>query len=358
MVAWAFVVGINAYPADSGLKALHGAVADAAEFAEWALHPNGGAVNAENLYFWTCPAPATASLMELAQFMAAPTKWPNLAPDFTRPPEAGEINLAIALVATMALQAGARRLYVFFAGHGVQTRPDSWTEAPQTCFVAGNYHQAAYGAGLVPCDDMGRMLAVYGPPELVFFLDACRNDASIKVSNPSFPWNKKSNAGQNELFASARSAQPHAVAFEIPHHAPARGAFSKLVITGLREHRKNGKLTFRDLDDFVSSGIGHLVSPKSQYPDFDEKPRPPKLVLATGPAIGNGSNLVVAFAEATIGKELLLVGGPNDIRVVLIGTEQPQSIQLAAGVYAIETQACVQLLTFAHVGPGDTHVSI
>jgi hypothetical protein len=358
MVAWAFVVGINAYPADSGLKALHGAVADAAEFAEWALHPDGGAVTAANLYFWTCPAPATASLPTLSQFMAAPTQWPNLTPDFARPPQAGEINQAVELVAIMALRAGAKRLYIFFAGHGFQTKPDSFSEAPQTCFVAGNYHPSAQTRSLVPCDDMGRMLAVNGPPELVFFLDACRSDASIKVSRPSGLWDRRSNLGQNELTAIARSAQPHEVAFEIPLDAPSRGAFSKLLITGLREHRKDGVLTFRDLDDFVSSGIGNLVSPKSQYPDFTEQPKPPKLMLATGPTIGNGSNLVIAFTEEVVGKELLLIGGPNDIRQHLIGSEQPQSIPLAPGAYAIETHAAVELRTFAHSGPGDTHVTI
>lgn len=358
MAAWAFIVGINDYPTDSGMEKLHGAVADAGEFAEWALHPDGGNVQANDLYFWTCPSPTTAHLQRLHQFMLTPKKWPMVAPDFGRPPTASEINMAIGLVATAALAAGASRLYVFLAGHGLQTRPESYLEDPQTCFVGGNYHPTTRTAGLVPCDDMMRMLKAQGPPELVLFLDACRSDGSIKVSRPAGLWDRIADPGHHQRCGIARSAQPQAVAYEVPHDAPSRGAFSKLLVNGLREHRKGGRLTFRDLDDYVSGGIVDLVRPASQYPDFNEQPRPWQLVLASGPAIGAGSNLVVTFSQATFGVGIMLVGGPANIRMPLTGTLQPQSIPLVPGVYALETAAGQELKAFPHVGPGDTHVSI
>lgn len=76
MTAWAFIVGINTYPDVSKLNPLHGAVADAAAFAEWALDPNGGGVLPEHLFLWTCPAPPAHAGGALAHFMAAPTTWP------------------------------------------------------------------------------------------------------------------------------------------------------------------------------------------------------------------------------------------------------------------------------------------
>lgn len=205
---------------------------------------------------------------------------------------------------------------------------------------------------------MMRMLKAQGPPELVLFLDACRSDASIKVSRPAGLWDRVADPGHHQRCGIARSAQPQAVAYEVPHEAPTRGAFSKLLVSGLREHRKDGVLTFRDLDDYVSGGMVELVRPASQYPDFNEQPRPWQLVLATGPAIGTGINLVITFTGGIVGTAVHLVGGPNDIRIPLIGSQQPLSIPLPPGAYALETDAGQELKTFPHVGPGDTHVSI
>ena len=43
--SWALVVGINHYPERAGQTPLQGAVADAVDFADWALSDNGGAVS-------------------------------------------------------------------------------------------------------------------------------------------------------------------------------------------------------------------------------------------------------------------------------------------------------------------------
>ena len=184
MTAWAFVVGINDYPAETTLRKLRGAVADAAEFADWALHPSGGGVAPSDMYFWTYPAPAAPS-KRLKEFLDNPTKWPRFKPDLDRPPETGELITSIGLIAQNALKAKADRLYVFFAGHRFQTKPASLSEDPQTCFVGGDYHPDVAAAGLIPCDDMYRMLVQQGPPEVILFLDACRNDASARVARPS-----------------------------------------------------------------------------------------------------------------------------------------------------------------------------
>ena len=70
MTSWAIVVGINEYPG-SGLGPLKGAVADACDFADWALDPTGGNVAPERLYFWTYPWPdADPDRPHLAQYLA------------------------------------------------------------------------------------------------------------------------------------------------------------------------------------------------------------------------------------------------------------------------------------------------
>src|SRR5437660_374184 len=81
----ALVVGINEYPASAGVNTLFGAVADAADFADWALHPNGGGILPDNLYFWTFPAPAAPS-KELKNYLQSPRAWNGGPPNPARPP--------------------------------------------------------------------------------------------------------------------------------------------------------------------------------------------------------------------------------------------------------------------------------
>ncbi len=356
MTAWAFVVGINAYPAESRLRPLAGAVADAAEFADWLLHAQGGSVAREHLFLWTCPAPANPG-PAVAGYMANPTPWPMLVPDFGRPPSAMEINLGVNLVARKAREAGADRLYVFFAGHGFQTKEVAYDEPAQTCFVAGNFHPDMMAPGLVPCDDMARMLKAQGPPEIVLFLDACRSDASLRVARPMPPWNVVPDPGHNLKLCVGRAAQEQRVAYEIPHGKPNRGAFSTLLVNGLRTHRVDGRLTLRELDNFVSEGIAPLVSPQEQWPDFDERPRPWQLVLAEGPPIGALPKLVIAL-PAGLPEANVLVGGPQNQRVELGGLPGEQELPLEPGAYVVESVGGVVLASFAHVGPGDTHVQL
>src|SRR5438874_10749407 len=119
MDACALIIGINAYQKPD-IPTLFGAVADAADFADWALDPAGGNVKSDRLFFWTSPAPVEPSA-KLRNFLANPTPWHNnVIPDFTRPPDADEI-VKTALKMATTLSAAAGRIYVFMAGHGVQT---------------------------------------------------------------------------------------------------------------------------------------------------------------------------------------------------------------------------------------------
>jgi hypothetical protein len=357
MTAWAFVVGINDYPADTTLRKLHGAVADAAEFADWALHPDGGGVAPGDLYFWTYPAPATPS-KRLKQFLDDPTPWPQFKPDFSRAPTTGELITSIGLIAPRALRAGAERLYVFFAGHGFQTKQTSLSEDPQTCFVGGDYHPDVAAAGLIPCDDMYRMLVQQGPPEIVLFLDACRNDASARVARPNGLWNISNPSGKHRRAAVGRAAQYQHVAWEVPHNAPVRGAFSTLLVSGLRGHRVNGQLTLESLEEYVAAGIANLVSPQTQYPDFEERPKPRQMVLAAGPPLDIDASVVISFGQGSVGKAFLLVGGPQDIRMPIVGSATPQSLPLPPGAYILETDTDQELKKFIHLAQEATNVDI
>lgn len=358
MTSWAFVVGINQYRPESKLPPLAGAVADAAEFAEWALHPEGGGVAPEHLFLWTCPAPPPAASRPLLNaFVANPTTWLQTPPDFGRAPGMQEICLGLSLVAEKALQDGAQRLYVYFAGHGFQTRQRSYEEPAQTCFVAGDYDPRIAAAGLVPCDDMARMLKVVGPPEIVIFVDACRSEASPRVAKPPSPWNIYPDRGQNLRLCTARAAQEQMVAYEVPHDNPTRGAFSLLLVNGLATFRPNGRLTLRDLETFIAEGIGDLVKPRDQYPDFDERPKPWRLVLTEGASIYPPAEVVITVAN-TFANGLSLIGGPDQERRSIPGAAGTHRLSAHPGNYVIETPEGQELVTFSHLGPGDTDVAL
>ena len=74
MQSWAIIVGINEYPPTAGLRVLHGAVADAVDFADWALDPRGGAVDPAHLFLWTSSAPMSVTAAMTA-YLAAPTAY-------------------------------------------------------------------------------------------------------------------------------------------------------------------------------------------------------------------------------------------------------------------------------------------
>lgn len=355
MADWAFVVGINIYGADSGLKDLAGAVADAAAFGEWLLDPNGGNVDPAHLFFWSYGYP-DAPGPRMTDFLADPTPWPHLDPDFTRAPTVNEISMAIDKVATNARLADADRLYVFLAGHGFQTASRDYVDVPQTCFVAGDYHPDLAAGGLLPCDDMMRMLESQGPREIVFFLDACRTDASRRVTRPVGLWNIRAHAGVHQRQAIGRAAQPKELAYEVPIDTPVRGAFSQLLVEGLSQHRVGGVLTVQALDEYVSQAMPGLVAPYSQFPEIKEIPRPYQMVLAQA-VVGPLPVVQLSFNPAHAGQDFLIVGGPANMRIVVTAGDEPYAHEFPPGFYVVETLAGDEVASFNHTGPGVTDVS-
>jgi hypothetical protein len=359
MTAFALVVGIDVYPENTKMATLQGAVADAADFADWALNPAGGNVAPEHLFFWTYPPPAAPG-PHLAAYMGAPTRWPYVGPDFTRAPQAMEIVRTVPWLADTSVAKGADRMYVFLAGHGGQTRADEIDEDPQNCFIAADYAVDMPAVGLVACDDLRRYLIKAGPEELILFFDCCRNSMPLKVGKPPSPYNRISAKGHHRRLGVGRAAQDSCVAYEtVPGTAGAvRGAFSKLLVGGLREHRVDGRLTLRDLEEYVSAGIGELVRPKMQYPDFVEKPRPPAILLSVGPPLSATVRLNLNFVNVVQGAQFEIRDQFDVLVQAGTVTAVRQTYALPIGSYSIDTANGATLRVFHHLGPGDTDVDI
>lgn len=354
MGARAVIIGINAYPQSQGvLKPLHGAVADAADFADWALDPAGGKVEDADLYFWTFPTPAAPS-PRLATYLNAPTPWPRGRPDFTRPPSATEIKHLVTEAAKRAGLDGAGRLYIFLAGHGVRTKNLNFNEDDQNCFIAGDYNPGFITDSLVPCDDLRRVIQRIGPREAVLFFDCCRTDLPPYQSRPSFGGALTDATGAHEVCGVGHAAQPGATAYETPRHAPSRGAFSRLLIYGLRQLRHAGRLTVSQLEQYILAGIDGLTAPQSQMPSLDVIPKHLPLVLVEGPPLGSDPRIV--FNGGVAGQSWVLVRPDRTRTVIDPVTIAPMLAPI--GVYGLESPAGDTLQTVQHLGPEDTHVAL
>jgi hypothetical protein len=359
MKSWALVVGVNEYPAPTGMNRLFGAVADAADFADWALHPNGGNVSPEGLYFWTCPAPPTPS-SALKEYLESPTGWkfPGT-PDLTRPPDFRDIVATASSLAQAAQGAQIGRIYVFFAGHGVQTISLDVQREPQTCFLTNDFRPGPPTAGLVPCEDLRRGLLASGFSEVIMFLDCCRTPMNFNEAAPSLGWNIA--AIPDASYGVGRAAKRGAKAFEAPEAAPTRGAFSQVLVEGLRRRRNDqNQLTLNDLENYVSTGVHSILGNGKQYPQFDIEPRNPPYSLLIAPAISQQVPIVVSFTTLPAGVAVQLTGSDGrPVGVPLIAGPNPIAVDAEVGtVYSLETPDHTFVKTFKHDGPGATHVDL
>jgi len=366
--SWALVVGINEYPAGANQAVLKGAVADAADFADWALHPHGGAVAPSDLFFWTHPAPADPTA-PLADFLAKPTNWvdpensdqpPGLKPMAGRAPMADEILFtALAAAAAAKKAGGANRIYIFFAGHGVQTTTIESARESQTCFVTANFKTKPVTRGLIPCDDLRNGLMNLGFSEVIMFLDCCRSPIAITVAPPSLDM-MNTTSKPKPAYGVGRAADYGDLAFEAPAGAEKRGAFSQVLLDGLRRHRddETNILTLNALETYVETSIGEVVKPNVQFPQFDIKPRNPKFQLLQSPKIDPMLDISITFTNAF--SEVALKDGKTR-EIQSFKNVTPGQVVLwpapAGALYSLETPDRAYVQAFPHTGPDITRVT-
>lgn len=350
MKSWAIIVGIDTYPPLAGQRPLQGAVADACDFADWALDPQGGAVGPERLFFWTYPWPNPLPASRLGNYLNdEPPTWFShdgdwQSPSLTRPPKAMEITSTIEQVGRKAhitaLEDGdteTRRIYVFLAGHGIRALTFDCNE--QTCFLAGDFRPISsnLAAGLVPCESFRKALLDDRFNEAILFTDCCRSQTALLTlkAQPVSDYSSDQIAPWGMAFA-AQDGQP---AYET-QTPPIRGAFSSALMHGLRTHRPgpDGALHAASLRDFVISNIkGYTTS--NQVPNLLYRPDPDGPLIVTGNLIHPDGPLVDVSALKD-GTKLVLNGGDNKpipgIAPFTVRGAKLQLPPLAAGLYLIE----------------------
>lgn len=358
MASYALIFAIDDYAPATGQNDLSGAVADAAEFAEWALDANGGDVGRDDLHFFSFPAPAAPG-PKLAAVLADPPDWPGPDdPDRTRAPDDQTIQFAAQALAQQVLASDPDgRIYLFFAGHGVRVPSFDRGQEPETCFIAGNYRPGS-SVGMVPLGDVLRMMKNEGPAETIVFQDCCRSDLAPGQHRPELPFNWAPDRGYNNQWVLGNAAREGQVALEVPSGTPTRGAYTSVLMQALRQFRPEGRLTASALRRFVHTGVSQLVHPRTQQTELKMRYEEDDCVLVDGPAIGPLPGISVGLpANIATGTVRLFDHTDDEVDAATVNGA-PLRFVAAPGLYYVEHEESQRGENVFHLGPEDSHVDI
>lgn len=383
MKSWAIVVGINIYPPLAQQQPLQGAVADACDFADWALDENGGAVERDRLFFWTHPWPP-AQQGRLGNYLNGgpsagqavpvwPPLWDNVAhgssaPQQTRAPSASEIATTIEKVGRAARAAAlehddqeTRRVYVFLAGHGIRAK--TFDRGEETCFLAGDFRALSsnLAAGLVPCDSLRRGLLNNRFDEAILFTDCCRQQTarSTLIAQPVSDYDGQPTAPHSIAYAAQDDMLAHETA-----GPSVRGAFSSALMRGLRTHRigVTNDLHAAPLKQYVLDNIKEFTD-SGQKPSMSFHPDGDGPLIVRGlPAIGLARrNRIINVSTLPPGTQLILNGGDNmplpGFEPFIVAGPTLQLPPLPRGLYLIQiADGSGRTKMFQEPGVEDIHV--
>jgi uncharacterized caspase-like protein len=297
---YALVMGIGSYPR---LKPLEGPAEDAGEFIKWLEGP-GGVPHIESVVTHDGDQPPDRPALE-------------------------QIDEAFDRILARARREGARRLYVYFAGHGAAQAIDHVALLMANADM-DNLNRAInapeYHSGLAK-------KAIF--PEQVFFYDCCRNyDKRVRGRNPEWtddaPAPTAGNVTQFLLFGAAFTEYANERRMI---YSTKRGLFTRALLEGLN----GGAATLADsgwtvfsshLTRFVDTRLKELAADEnlSQELGKAEVGRPADLVLAAGvtpwqqtvtvSAPGGSGMVVVKDGKLVEVTRVPLVNGRANVKLV------------------------------------------
>lgn len=245
---FAIIIGINDYtpPNQKGLKTLQGAVNDANRLEEWVSSATGGNVPVDNI----------------RKIISSPNPLKPLQ---------DEIDDAFLEIETLIQAKGgsARRLYFYFAGHGLGTLDNTANTALCLANWSENRRQSALSS-----EEYKDGIKQYGYfEEIIFVADCCRNTKiNIKPKAPTFSIPVPAHsAGQTRMFV-AYATQYQDQSYEVESgESEMRGAFTSVLIDGLNGGAaNNGLVGADDLRDFLIKETPELAQRQGykQIPDI------------------------------------------------------------------------------------------
>lgn len=308
---FAIIIGINDYtlPNDAGLKTLKGAVNDANEVEKWVSSITGGNVPVDNI------------------------KKIISAPDPLKPLQ-DEIDDAFLEIEKSIRKNGlGKRLYFYFAGHGVGTT----NSANDTALCLANWSEYRRNSAL-SSESYKDSFKRYGYfEEIIFIIDCCRNTKiDIEPKHPTFsiPMSGEK-SGETNLFV-AYATQYQDQSYEIESiDSEMRGAFTTVLLEGLKgAAANNGLIGADDLRDYLKKETPKLAQNNGYkqipevYHSFTGNPS-----LHTVAQINSNVNII--FEPTRNYMVELLDGGLNVIATYDASQSKNSSVQLSKGLYLL-----------------------
>jgi len=284
---FAIVIGIDTYPA---LRRLRAAVKDSGRFLEWLTSPEGGDVPPDNIRLIQSPTKNSAD---------------PLATD-TRPLQ-GEVDQALRDFGVDNRQRIGRRLYFYFAGHGLGTTFED------VGMLMANATMTTLRSN-IGLKDYRRFLHENGYfDEIIFILDCCRDPAiSVGTGVPPFTYPPPPPAPRPVEGFVILAAEFGAKAFEQNQltngGTEPRGVLTDALIDGLNGQAANskGEITAFSLRDYLLKSVPQRAAPPlNQTPSINVLPTR-DLVFCVAPVPMADVRII---AEPGIGGELILCDG-------------------------------------------------
>lgn len=227
---FAIIIGINDYtlPEKRGLKTLRGAINDVNKFEEWLISKDGGWLSEGNI----------------KKIISNPNPLNPLQD------EIDDAFLEIEDTIKEEFNYRARRLYFYFAGHGIGTLDDT----SNTALCLANWSEKRRHSAL-SSSAYKEKIKQYGYfEEIIFIADCCRNTKiNIIPKAPTFSCLAPTDlAGQTKMFV-AYATQYQDQSYEVQHdNSEMRGAFTTVFLEGLKGSAgNNGIVGVDDLRDFL-----------------------------------------------------------------------------------------------------------
>jgi hypothetical protein len=289
---YAIVVGINRYHRNPP-RPLSGAVSDATKFAEWLLLPEEGGVPSKNLRLIT----SQDDLKPEDYFNAKPIKH--------------DIDVALNEFQVGQKRRVGRRLYFYFAGHGLGGAIDD------VALLMANTARHLLNSNLGLRKYREYLINAAAFDNLIFFLDCCWDfENRIEGQGPQLTYtlneNNASKVKDFVVFATSYGKQSYEPID--PDTGEHRGLLTKALLEGLKEKNVNaadprGHFTAASLGRYIEDRVPELAKEAGVI----QKPEIPKTPdgLEFGQPIDIPRVSVKVTADPGISGELLLYSGGN-----------------------------------------------
>lgn len=340
---WALVVGITAYP---GLSELSGPERDALEFFKWVTSskPEGGGVNpdpdpqdpyagrAKLIISSKCKPPPPYSVF----FKAEPTI-----------ARIGQVFEEMYYLSEQKRQSGqgrqiGRRLYLYFAGHGLAPADNNQVALLMANSTVGVWNNHISGTGWAEWFYKAGCFE-----DVLLFMDCCRDYRPAITPNPVFPEALGGNELQKKRFyAYATEWGKKSWERQMEDDGEVHGVFTRTLMRGLWGaacDRFTGEITASTLRGYLKDNMQFFFDPADTLnPNVLKEPRVPDLdgpdiliaQVTQIPTYQISVNLPAEFQN----KELQLIyGGGDTLQMLDLGaTAGPLNLDLPRGSYTLK----------------------